>query len=747
MIKHKFTTLIASLFCATINLLPSVAQPIQTSVNLVSNGDFQADANADGTPDTWGAPKGPLAYETENDNRFARLSSEKPGQTAMLYRIIPVPDDARALELSWKQRISNLKPGKQAWFDARIMMEWKDAEGKKVKGAPSAPHARKDTDGWVERSIKFMVPEGAKQLEFMPALFQVQTGTLDLDDIVLKPVDPAPVEEAHQARVAAQAERNAAATAKRQANAAKNSGLNGELFPNGDFQTVGKITGVPDKWGAAKAPVSWETEGDNRFLRLTAPEPGKTVMYYRLIDIPADVKAVELKWKQRVTDLKPGKSAWFDARIMMDFKDAANQKVAGGPSAPYSRQSSDGWVERSIQFLVPEGAVALEFMPSLFQVERGTFDLDDLSLKPVAAATLTAARAKAADDAKKINLPYEKPDPSKFPSALRVVGNKILNQEGKEVWLQGLNVMSLDWSPTGERVLLTTKVALEEWKANLIRLPVKEHYWFGTDASQKDGGKAYRELVDAVINMTANRGAYVLLDLHRYRAPKKEHADFWKDAATRYKDHPALIFDLFNEPHGTSWEVWRNGGFVAEKKEGVDETAFLSEEEKIANNVGFRSVGMQGLLDAVRSTGAKNVVLAGGLDYGYDLSGIAKGFALDDKGGNGIIYGSHIYPWKKGYQDKVLVIADKYPILSGENGGNTKKISFIPKNQQEDTAIWVPRFLGMVQKYKLHWAGFSFHPKASPVLISDWDYTPTPEWGALAKRALAGEKFPDKGLR
>jgi hypothetical protein len=56
---------------------------------------------------------------------------------------------------------------------------------------------------------------------------------------------------------------------------------------------------------------------------------------------------------------------------------------------------------------------------------------------------------------------------------------------------------------------------------------------------------------------------------------------------------------------------------------------------------------MQALINAVRESGAKNIVLAGGLDWAYDLSGIANGFALDDKGGNGIIYSTHIYPWKK----------------------------------------------------------------------------------------------------
>ena len=158
------------------------------------------------------------------------------------------------------------------------------------------------------------------------------------------------------------------------------------------------------------------------------------------------------------------------------------------------------------------------------------------------------------------------------------------------------------------------------------------------------------------------------------RRPRQEHADFWKDAAARYKDHPAVLFDLFNEPHGTTWEVWRDGGFVAEKKKAGDEDAFTTAEEKAKAAKGFQAIGMQALLDAVRATGAQNIVLVGGLDCAYDLSGIAKGFALEEKGGNGIIYSTHIYPWKKGWQEKVLVVADKYPILVGEVGANTKKM-------------------------------------------------------------------------
>jgi hypothetical protein len=74
-------------------------------------------------------------------------------------------------------------------------------------------------------------------------------------------------------------------------------------------------------------------------------------------------------------------------------------------------------------------------------------------------------------------------------------------------------------------------------------------------------------------------------------------------------------------------------------------------------------------------------------------------------------------------------------------------MNFIPADAQEDPYTWVPDMLGLIQKYKLHWTGFSFHPKASPVMIEDWTFKPTAYWGAFAKRALAGEHFELKKMR
>lgn len=337
-------------------MLPACAQQDAPKV-LIPNGTFQLDDNADGTPDGWNSPKGPLSYQTEGDNTFVRLKSEKPGQTAMLYHLVPVPDGAKALELSWKQRISDLKPGKNSWFDARIMMEWKDADSKKLKGAPSAPYSRKNTDGWVEKSIKFIVPEGAKNLEFMPALFQVQAGTFDLDDIELKETDAAPVEAAYQERVKAQEEKKAADAEKRDAKIVKNIGDDGNLMLNGDLQELDK-NGVPNGWGKAKddSGISYETEDGNRFLRLQSPEPFKMVLMYKPVMLPTTAKAIEISWKQRTSNLKRGKDNYHDARIMSDFIDAGFKKFKGGPALAYANKDSDGWVEKSKSVLVPEGA-------------------------------------------------------------------------------------------------------------------------------------------------------------------------------------------------------------------------------------------------------------------------------------------------------------------------------------------------------------------------------------------------------
>ncbi|GHC01525.1 glycoside hydrolase family 5 protein [Cerasicoccus arenae] len=512
------------------------------------------------------------------------------------------------------------------------------------------------------------------------------------------------------------------------------------LISNGDFERNG--TSGPADWSGPGGSLSYEKDGGNTYARLTSLEPGKTAMLYRVVDIPAGVQALKLSWRWRTTNLKPGSKAWYDARIMMNFKNASGGKASTSPPHPYLRKSTNEWQEKSVVFLVPEDAVALEYMPSLFQVKQGVMDLDDIRLEPVDPTAVRAkADAKAAEKAR-LTVAVEAPKTNQWPPMLKVVGNRLHNPEGKEVWLQGVNVASLEWSARGENVLKSTEVAIDKWGANVIRLPVKDSYWFDDD------GESYRKLVDNVITLAANRGAYVVLDLHRYRAPKDEYLTFWKDAATRYSNHPAVLFDLINEPHGITWDVWLNGGFVAEKGKKADEDAFLTADEKVKNAQGFESPGMQAMVDTVRATGAKNIVVIGGLDWAYDLSGILDGYAVkDDPQANGVMYSTHVYPWKKGWVNKFLKVADKYPIFVGEVGADINKMEWMAASAQEDAETWVPAMLAVIQDYRLNWTAWCFHPRASPRLLLDWNYTPTPFWGEQVIEAFSGKKFKSQKMR
>jgi endoglucanase len=313
---------------------------------------------------------------------------------------------------------------------------------------------------------------------------------------------------------------------------------------------------------------------------------------------------------------------------------------------------------------------------------------------------------------------------------LKVSGNQLVTADGKVVVLQGVNVPMLAFSAIGEnKTPFSVYFAITNWKANVVRLPVSDKYWFGGGKGQP-AADAYRTLVDQSVGIAAANGAYIILDLHRFLTPDQSCVDFWKDAAARYKNNPAVLFDIFNEPHNTTWDVWRSGGSVPMKGKPP-----------------VQSVGMQALVDTVRGTGAMNIIVAGGLGYAYDLSGVLNGFALDDKGGNGIMYATHFYNWHKGWAAHILGVAEKYPVLVGETGADIHKMAFIPANAQEDPYTWAPDAIGFIQKNHLNWTAWSLHPKATPDLILDWNYTPTPYWGAFVKDALAGKQFDMKNMR
>ena len=326
------------------------------------------------------------------------------------------------------------------------------------------------------------------------------------------------------------------------------------------------------------------------------------------------------------------------------------------------------------------------------------------------------------------------PEDANALPALKTVGNQIVDSHNRPVRLRGVNAASLEYNSRGEgHILKTVNVAIHDWGVNIIRLPLSQDYWFGKSREQTDGGLAYRALVREVVDNCVTQRCYVILDLHwsdcnqwgvgvgQHSMPDTNSVVFWQDFAPVYANNPAVIFDLYNEPHDVSWEVWLKGGRITDKPNTRNAAVRT-----------YQCAGMQELLDTIRATGARNVVIAGGLDWAYDFSGILDGRQLSDPKGNGVIYSNHCYDNKGDSVDtwtaKMERAAAKLPVMVSEFG----PIRQTPGDR------WLLQVLQAIQAHQWSYTAWDLHPAAGPTLISNWDYTPSPNYGVYVKQMLAG---------
>jgi hypothetical protein len=211
--------------------------------------------------------------------------------------------------------------------------------------------------------------------------------------------------------------------------------------------------------------------------------------------------------------------------------------------------------------------------------------------------------------------------------------------------------------------------------------------------------------------------------------PDGDSIRFWKGVAARYASRPGVIFDLFNEPHGVSWSCWRSGGCTT-----YSATPGVLGLEGLPP-VSYRAVGMQGLYDAVRSTGARNLVLVAGLDWAYDLSGVVHGYALR---GFNIAYDTHIYiQWHATTTDwnvHVGAVAASYPVTATELGSiDCSTVVSAPLLQYLDAPMGI-------SANRISWAVWSWNSPgqcSQPSLIADWSGTPLAGQGRLVHDSLA----------
>jgi aryl-phospho-beta-D-glucosidase BglC (GH1 family) len=266
---------------------------------------------------------------------------------------------------------------------------------------------------------------------------------------------------------------------------------------------------------------------------------------------------------------------------------------------------------------------------------------------------------------------------------VKVSGNHLVDENGNTVQLRGVNVSGLEfvaignWDPSnpwGSQTGTATPDwdTIKTWGTNAVRLPLNEASWLGLTCIdvggysgtagatiKADPGANYQATVEQSVAQATAAGLYVILDLH-WAAPNNasgtplcptvqnpmadtDHSiAFWTSVANQFKGNPAVVFELFNEPFlgntslvgNTPWPDLLNGGTVS---------TFVYTGGSGSMNLTWSTAGMQQLLDAVRGTGATNVVLSSTLSWAQQMDGWLQYKPTDPIGQLGAVW--HPYPY------------------------------------------------------------------------------------------------------
>ncbi len=312
--------------------------------------------------------------------------------------------------------------------------------------------------------------------------------------------------------------------------------------------------------------------------------------------------------------------------------------------------------------------------------------------------------------------------------------------------------------------------AMKSWNINAVRVPMNEDCWLGINGvSAATSGAAYQMAIRNYVTLLETNGMYVILDLH-WAAPGTQQAKsqlgmanadhaptFWTQVATAYAgDNAKVMFDLFNEPFITDWDCWMKGGMCSKDAQGAS----------------YEVAGMASLLKAVRSAGAENVVILGGLGYSSDFAnwvaevdGIPSLPApLDGLTTKNVAVSWHTYsdqsvqtlcPTQYNNYDPNLkcasgtdtaknygmdsVLASGYPFIIGEIGIGAYSSNIAPYTmaQAQELSTWLESMLTWVDQQGEGYLGWDWNTESPPLLISAFDGTPSPYFGTTYKMHLA----------
>jgi len=319
---------------------------------------------------------------------------------------------------------------------------------------------------------------------------------------------------------------------------------------------------------------------------------------------------------------------------------------------------------------------------------------------------------------------------------LHVSGNRLVSVHGRPVELHGVNRSGTEFMCVQGHGIFdgpsdqASVSAMKSWGVTAVRIPLNEACWNGEPyVDPAYAGASYQDAVKSYVQLVNGNGMVAILDLHwtdgRYTGPSSECASaqarclkpmpdaaqaipFWTSVANTFKGNDAVLFDLFNEPfperaargEASGWQCWLHGGSCP--------------------GIGYRVAGMQALVEAVRGTGARNVILVSGLAYANDLTGWLANEPADPD--HNLAASWHSYNFNacsnlSCWASQVAPVIAQVPLVAGEIGENTCASGYISG---------LMNWLDSQSASYLAWAwNADFACSLGPSLITSYDGTPT----------------------
>jgi hypothetical protein len=299
-------------------------------------------------------------------------------------------------------------------------------------------------------------------------------------------------------------------------------------------------------------------------------------------------------------------------------------------------------------------------------------------------------------------------------TSISVVGNHFVDGNGAAIRLLGVNRSGSEYMCTGGGANVfdgpsddTSIAAMASWHINAVRLGLNEDCWLGINGFPASmSASAYQAAIIDYVNRLHLQGMYAIVELH-WNAPGTQQSTgqqvmvdadhgtaFWSSVANAFKSDTKVLFDLYNEPQGISWSCLRDGCMQ-----------------------GFQTVGMQSLVNTVRSIAPTQPILIGGIGYAGD----ASQWLTYRPTGSGIVASFHTYDFvgncnSLSCASTLLPIAASVPLVTGELGETDCAHGYIDTYMPWADANGIS-YLG--------WAWDTNGCNSFPSLISNYDGTPT----------------------